>query len=745
MVDYIEEELNDDMFRDPEDFVDDISRNEIIADLLEEKKQMQAKVDAAKIVVDGVPKVRPDRVSKLQNILKRLLDTYGTVVKYDMPVDENGLTKGFVVARYEKEESAMAALKGLNGHRLDKQHKFIVFPYTDFEKYKNYDEEWVAPEIPPLERPTCLVSWLLNDQCYDQFAILSEENHKTSIYQNCLPQPEVVEEREGWSERTIAWSPKGTFLATMHSKGAAVWGDVGFRQISRFCHPNFSFLHFSPRENYLVTMCSTNIIIWNIWLKKKMRIFTLEDNLKTATWPIFKWSHDEKYFARIGVNTLNIYETPSFGLLEKKNIAIKGIRDFEWSPSDNTLCYWVEEEDQVPGKIILMEVPSCKEIRSKNIFKMNECKIRWQEAGDYLCVLTKRYKKFKKGQNGEMRYFGHYHNIDIFSMREKLIPVQNFEFEEEVSEIAWEPVGNKLAVLHGETQKSLSFYGIKSLNTFSLLKTLEKKQCNSIFWSPDGRHIVLAGLKSLNGMFEFFDTSDFSTLSKGDHFMANDVHWDPTGRYVVTTVSWWNHKSDNGFRVWSSRGEVIRKCNEAKMCQFLWRPRPKSLLSEEKNNEIKKNLKNYSKQFVLRDRLAKSKMDREMFEKKSKLLEEFEGFRQKKKQELEELQAERQKLRSFPPQQVIQCEHLVSEKASFSLPRREWVLLNRFRTGQGRCAELMKLWGYTKDPNCACNVPQSMSHILDDCPLYKFNGGISNLHSVTPEALNWLKALPLRL
>ncbi|UYV74639.1 hypothetical protein LAZ67_12000374 [Cordylochernes scorpioides] len=66
-------------------------------------------------------------------------------------------------------------------------------------------------------------------------------------------------------------------------------------------------------------------------------------------------------------------------------------------------------------------------------------------------------------------------------------------------------------------------------------------------------------------------------------------------------------------------------------------------------------------------------------------------------------------------------------------------------TGQGRCAELMKLWGYTKDPNCACNIPQSMSHILDDCPLYKFNGGISNLHSVTPEALNWLKALPLRL
>ncbi|UYV68467.1 hypothetical protein LAZ67_5004401 [Cordylochernes scorpioides] len=84
----------------------------------------------------------------------------------------------------------------------------------------------------------------------------------------------------------------------------------------------------------------------------------------------------------------------------------------------------------------------------------------------------------------------------------------------------------------------------------------------------------------------------------------------------------------------------------------------------------------------------------------------------------------------IPNKNLITCPSV--KIPGFSLPRREWVLLNRFRTGQGRCAELMKLWGYTKDPNCACNVPQSMSHILDDCPLYKFNGGISNLHSCHP-------------
>ena len=34
---------------------------------------------------------------------------------------------------------------------------------------------------------------------------------------------------------------------------------------------------------------------------------------------------------------LSIYETPSFGLLDKKSIKVAGMRDFSWSPSNNTL------------------------------------------------------------------------------------------------------------------------------------------------------------------------------------------------------------------------------------------------------------------------------------------------------------------------------------------------------------------------------------------------------------------------
>lgn len=45
-----------------------------------------------------------------------------------------------------------------------------------------------------------------------------------------------------------------------------------------------------------------------------------------VTWPIFRWSKDDKFFARLGSDMLSVYETPGFGLLDKKSIKIPGIR-----------------------------------------------------------------------------------------------------------------------------------------------------------------------------------------------------------------------------------------------------------------------------------------------------------------------------------------------------------------------------------------------------------------------------------
>ena len=86
----------------------------------------------------------------------------------------------------------------------------------------------------------------------------------------------------------------------------------------------------------------------------------------------------------------------------------------------------------------------------------------------------------------------------------------------------------------------------------------------------------------MNGQFEFIDTNDMTIMNANEHFMATDVEWDPTGRYVVTGVSWWSHKVDNAYWVWNFQGKILQKCSRERFCQLLWRPRPPTLLTEQK-------------------------------------------------------------------------------------------------------------------------------------------------------------------
>lgn len=54
----------------------------------------------------------------------------------------------------------------------------------------------------------------------------------------------------------------------------------------------------------------------------------------------------------------------------------------------------------------------------------------------------------------------------------------------------------------------------------------------------------------------------------------------------------------------------------------------------------------------------------------------------------------------------------------FKLPRREWRMLNRFRSGHGCCGEQMYRWNFRGSPLCDCdnNENRSFNHVLNYCP-----------------------------
>jgi translation initiation factor 3 subunit B len=310
------------------------------------------------------------------------------------------------------------------------------------------------------------------------------------------------------------------------------------------------------------------------------------------------------------------------------------------------LAYWVAEDKDVPARVTLLEIPSRNEVRVKNLFNVADCKMHWQKTGDYLCVKVDRYSKMMRREKDEIKYAGLYYNFEIFHMREKQIPVDSVEIKENVHAFAWEPIGTKFAVIHGEAQNlSVSFFGVKTGHTPTLLKKYERKTANHLFWSPAGQFIVLAGMRNMNGALEFIDTSDFTVMNSGEHFMCTDIEWDPTGRYVMTGVSWWGHKVDNAYWLWSFQGKILKRIPTERFCQFLWRPRPPTLLSQKQIKDIKKNLKKYSIEFDMVDKIRGSKKSSEVLQKRRAKLDEFQAFRARKEAEYASQKAQRIELR----------------------------------------------------------------------------------------------------
>jgi len=73
----------------------------------------------------------------------------------------------------------------------------------------------------------------------------------------------------------------------------------------------------------------------------------------------------------------------------------------------------------------------------------------------------------------------------------------------------------------------------------------------------------------------------------------------------------------------------------------------------------------------------------------------------------------------------------------FDLARYRWSLLNRLPTCRGPFLAGLHRWSPANSVIHECRQPQTMSHVIDVCPLTKFNGGLQSLQDVDNDMLNW--------
>jgi len=249
---------------------------------------------------------------------------------------------------------------------------------------------------------------------------------------------------------------------------------------------------------------------------------------------LFKFSADGSFVAhmastetdtKFGANSLiKVYSLPSMQLLDSKSVRATGIANFEWSPADNTLAFWAIESGNQPARVALLQLPSRTELRQKNLFNVSDCHLQWHPNGHFLAVKVVRHTKSKKTL---------FNNLELFRVREDLVPVETLDMKNTVKALAWEPNdGTRFGLITEDGPKpSVLFYDMgplpdseaandqkanklkvadKKPSEVTLLKTLPGRNCNFLYWSPAGGYCLLAGIPQPNvndytGNFEFYD------------------------------------------------------------------------------------------------------------------------------------------------------------------------------------------------------------------------------------------------
>ncbi|KAL7271448.1 Translation initiation factor 3 subunit b [Rhizina undulata] len=658
------------------------------------------------VVVDGCPIVPEESKAKLIKFLCKKLGEVGKT-KPDavfMPMnEETNMTQGYAFVEYETPEQALAACKQLNGMALDKKHTVFINKLTDIEHFGRegrIKDEYVEPEVEPFVENEHLRSWLGEPNARDQFVMFRGDN--VGVFWNKKKDvPEPVVDRQHWTESFVQWSPLGTFLTSVHAQGVQLWGGPSWKRVMRFAHPFVNWVEFSPNEKYIVTWSNKpisipenpppnfplgadedgkNFIVWDIKTGNLLRSFASlepvdgvgdgEKMRKKSQWPVFKWSSDDKYLARVVPGqSIQVYETPAMNLLGKKAIKVEGIVDFEWSPSvpvagkggkepEQLLCYWTPEMNNQTARVGLMSIPSGEIIRTRNLVNVSDCKLHWQSEGKYLCVKVDRHTKTKKST---------YTSLEFFRVKEKNIPVEILELKQVVINFAWEPKGDRFVFITTDEavqgaavapKTNVHFYAPEKIKNgvgeFNLYKIVDKKNSNAIYWSPKGRFVLVATVHSqLSFDLEFYDfdfegekqKQDKSTKNKdlvgnlmlmgtAEHYGVTDVEWDPTGRYVATSASMWKHTMENGYHLWDFKGTGLRDEHIDRFKQFIWRPRPPTMLSKEEQKTIRKNLREYSKQFDEEDLFESEAANKEVVEARQRQLDEWLAWRERVEQEL---------------------------------------------------------------------------------------------------------------
>jgi translation initiation factor 3 subunit B len=138
---------------------------------------------------------------------------------------------------------------------------------------------------------------------------------------------------------------------------------------------------------------------------------------------------------------------------------------------------------------------------------------------------------------------------------------------------------------------------------------------------------------------------------------------------------------ENGYHMYTFSGVMLSENPIEKFKQLLWRPRPPTLLSKEEQRTIRRNLREYSREFDEEDRYAVDIANTAIVAERRRLLEEWDAWVEREREYVreerealgipdpnEELELQRTRSAASEGEQVVEelVEDVIEESEEFA-------------------------------------------------------------------------------
>lgn len=94
-----------------------------------------------------------------------------------------------------------------------------------------------------------------------------------------------------------------------------------------------------------------------------------------------------------------------------------------------------------------------------------------------------------------------------------------------------------------------------------------------------------------------------------------------------TTLCIANMQPEPGYTIWDFKGQELTHQSQEKFKQFLWRPRPASLLSKDQQRKVRKELKEHSRAFDEEDAAEENRGSAEKLAQRQRDIAEWDTWR----------------------------------------------------------------------------------------------------------------------